>query len=136
MEYISGQHALNLACSLPTSGDWHIDAIQWDHPWTKDTEEGPFGNYGIEVNCHVPQREGREVLCANHIRALLDLLLDGKFALAQGMRNDFICNDSLNDEIFGKVMQLKTSTGWEEISRFMGKEYGILWLDFLKGKRA
>lgn len=131
-KYISGQHALNLSCSLPTSGDWHIGAIQWEHPWMRDSADSIFGDYGIETNRHVPQHEKQDIRCANHIRALLDLLETGNFAMAQGMRNDFICNDTLNDEIFAKVVMLKDSSNWERISAFMGKEYGMLWLNYLK----
>ena len=34
MQYLSGIHALNLQCSLDTSGDWHQSALRWkDLDW-------------------------------------------------------------------------------------------------------
>ena len=34
MKYVTGIHALNIPCNLETSGDWHMSAIQWEHPNT------------------------------------------------------------------------------------------------------
>ena len=67
---------------------------------------------------------------ANHIRALLDLIAAGQFNLAQGMRDDFICNDKYTSEIFKQVMLLKNSSLWQDIDRFMGSEYFSQWLRF------
>ena len=48
------------------------------------------------------------------------------------MREDFICNDKYNKEIFEKVYMLRNSNRWNDISRFMGKEYCLRWIDFLE----
>lgn len=130
MQYITGIHALNLNCSLDTAGDWHRSWLQWDHPKMGDTEEAFFRDYGIENCNHVPGREGTQKV-ANHIRALLDLLVEGNFSTAQGMKNDFIVNDKYTPEIFRKVYELHDFKTWPSISHFMGKEYGIEWLKFL-----
>ena len=92
MRYITGIHALNLPCKLDTCGDWHQSAIQWAHPQTKDADTAFYGSYGIEPGHYIPEHDG-EYAVANTIRALLDLLYDGNFAIAQGMKDDFICND-------------------------------------------
>ena len=34
MEYITGQYALNLSCSLNTTGDWHTSALNWKNVYT------------------------------------------------------------------------------------------------------
>ncbi len=133
MSYISGIHALNLPCSLPTSGDWHRFAIQWERPTNRESSESIFGDYGIENCTAVPGHPGTHKV-ANHIRALLDMISEGQFGYAQGMRKDFICNDSLDEEIFAKVILLKDSALWSEINRFMGREYTMRWLRFLDSK--
>ena len=105
VRYISGVHALNLPCSLDTTGDWHTSAIQWDSPWMLESDGSIFGNYGIETCDCVPEHKGVFYI-ANTLRALLDLLSTGNFGLAQGARDDFICNDAYTQEFFSKVWQL------------------------------
>lgn len=126
MKYITGQHALNLPCELNTCGDWHTSALQWEKPFMKDSQGSTFGDYGIEADKKIPEHEERYYV-ANHIRALLDLLEIGKFSVAQGMRDDFICNDSYDEEIFGKVFVLKDNANWNDIDSFMCKEYNRKW---------
>jgi hypothetical protein len=135
MLYITGQHALNLPCKLLTCGDWHTSAIQWERPFMKDSTDSIFGEYGIERHVRIPDHE-EEYSVANHIRALLDLLEMGKFTVAQGMNHDFICNDSYTPEIFQKVSKLHSCTHWQDIDRFMGKEYAGKWLDYKEGIQA
>ena len=129
MKYISGIHALNLTCALETCGDWHQSAIQWENPRMKESAGSIFGDYGIEKNHRIP---GHDELynVANHIRALLDLMQDGQFSIAQGMRRDFIGNDAYDTEIFEKVMLLREAPNWREIDRFMEKEYLMKWVQF------
>lgn len=129
MLYLSGIHALNIECQLDTCGDWHQSGIQWNNLKLLDSKESIFADYGIEVNKKIP---GHDKLfnVANHIRALLDLLLQGNFSLAQGMRDDFICNEKYTKEIFNKVFLLKNEAHWNEIDKFMSKEYMSEWIDF------
>jgi len=129
MRYITGIHALNLPCSLLTSGDWHQSALQWVSPQFRDSEDSFFGDYGIEQCSVVPENEGTYAV-ANHIRALLDLLEDGNFSTAQGMNKDFICNDNYTDEVFDKVALMRDLPHWGEIDTFMGREYYGKWLDY------
>lgn len=129
MKYLTGQHALNLPCSLLTCGDWHMSALQWERLRFVESEESVFGDYGIELDCFVPTHEERYAV-ANHIRALLDLLVDGKFTIAQGMRDDFICNDDYTNEVFEKVSMLKNQPNWSEIYGFMCREYKMKWVRY------
>jgi len=132
MLYLSGVHALNLPCVLETCGDWHQSALQWGRLELLDSRNSTFGDYGIETDKPIP--EHTELFnTANHIRALLDLIEQGNFAVAQGMRDDFICNAIYTDEIFNKVSLLRDKDNWNEIDRFMGKEYLMQWLAFKKG---
>lgn len=133
MQYISGIHALNLECELDTCGDWHQSAIQWERLKLYESNGSLWGDYGIETDKQIPEHT-EHYNTANHIRALLDLLYEGKFTIAQGMRNDFICTDKYNDEIFEKVYMMRHLSHWEAIDKFMSKEYKCLWLDFKEQK--
>lgn len=134
MQYITGVHALNLPCSLETCGDWHTSAIQWHSPKMAESDGSIWGEYGIEQGKYIPEHN-EAFAVANHIRALLDLLYDGKFSVAQGMNRDFICNDTYTKEIFEQVWLMKGCFYWPEISRFMHKEYGRTWRLWVAGKK-
>ena len=88
MKYITGIHALNLPCQLETCGDWHQSAIQWAYPQMRESAGSLFGDYGIEGNHCIPEHPGETFYVANTIRACMDLLYEGNFALAQGMKDD------------------------------------------------
>ncbi len=127
MKYVTGIYALNLKSPDGTPGDWHYGAIDWSNIQLCETEDSPFGTWGLyetEIPCH------EQMLVANHVRACLDLIAQGFFSSAGGMREYFISDDSFNDLIFEKVWQLRGQDNWEEINDFMGKEYLCDWLDF------
>lgn len=133
MQYLSGIHALNLKCELDTCGDWHQSAIQWERLKLLESDGSLWGDYGIEADKQIPDHT-ELYNTANHIRALLDLLYEGNFTIAQGMRNDFICVDKYNDEVFEKVYMMRRLPHWDAIDKFMCREYKCLWLDFKEGK--
>ena len=128
MEYITGIHALNLSCSLLTCGDWHQSALKWEKLTYRNTEDSIFGEYGIEQCSVVPEHQGTYAV-ANHIRALLDLIEIGNFAVAQGMNEDFICNDDYTEEIFEMVTKMNNLPYWNKIDEFMGRKYHSKWLN-------
>jgi len=133
MRYITGIHALNLECSLDTCGDWHTSALRWvDITWG-DTDDSIFGVWGIEYTKKIPEHTGKYAV-ANHIRALLDLIVDGNFAVAQGMREDFICNEIYTDMVLDKVMELKEHKKWSEIDKFILREYKLDWIKYKEGR--
>jgi len=132
MEYITGIHALNIPCKLDTSGDWHASALKWEKISTAESKDSLFGDYGIEQNKYIPGHKGTYYV-ANHIRALLDLLSQGKFSVAQGMNNDFICNPKYDNEVFSKVEEMKCLPIWNDIDNFMGMEYKLKWLNYKEG---
>ena len=115
MKYISGIHALNLNCDLDTCGDWHQSALKWDHIKLYESENSLWNDYGIESNKSIPEHE-ETYHVANHIRALLDLLYDKNFALAQGMNHNFIGNEKYDIEIFKQVLLMKKTwlLGWNQ----------------------
>ena len=129
MKYITGQFALNLPCSLETCGDWHTSALNWDKMKLEESDISFFGNYGIETNRTLPMFEGIFNV-ANHIRALLDMLYNEQYALAQGMKKDYICVSQYNHEIFKKVYEMRSLKQWNNIRSFMEKEYKLDWINF------
>lgn len=131
MKYITGQHALNLPCLLLTCGDWHTSALQWERLNLLDTDNHILGNYGIELNKKIPEHNETYAV-ANHIRAIIDLLITGKYTIAQGMKEDFICNEDYTQEIFEKVIILKEQPNWNEINNFMSKEYKMKWVNYVR----
>lgn len=133
MKYITGQFALNLPCSLETCGDWHTSAMNWDNLRFSESDDSIFGDYGIETCDCVPEHEG-VFYVADTLRALLDLLIEGRFSVAQGAKDDFICNDSYTKEFFEKVYQLKSLSQWNKIDKFMEKEYELEWLDYRRAR--
>lgn len=129
MKYLSGIFALNLMCKLDTYGDWHTSAIDWKKLRFWESNNSIFGDYGIEKNRITPENDGKFNV-ANHIRALLDLISVGDFSTAQGMRDNFICNDKYTPEIFNKVIMLKKQNNWAAIDKFMGQEYMMQWINY------
>lgn len=133
MKYITGQFALNLPCSLETCGDWHTSALDWGKLRFSESDNSIFGDYGIEKCSYVPEHPG-EYNIANTLRALLDLFAEGNFAVAQGARDDFICNDKYTLEFFSKVALLRSRDNWKEIDKFMEKEYMMEWVRYRGGR--
>lgn len=132
MKYISEIFALNLPCSLETCGDWHTSGINWDNLRFKESDDSVFKDYGIEECDCVPEHPGVYKI-ANTLRALLDLLSEGNFGVAQGAKEDFICNDKYTSEFFNKVILLRNNKNWSDIDRFMGREYKMDWVRFAEG---
>lgn len=131
MKYITGIHGLNIPCSLETCGDWHQSGIQWKKATIWESEGSILDEYGIELGKKIPEHEELYPV-ANHIRSLLDLLIDAKFGYAQGMNEDFICVDKYDEEIFQKVLLLRTLSHWNDIDYFMCYEYRKKWIEFKK----
>lgn len=134
VEYVTGMHALNLECELGTTGDWHLSAYKWEDLTTMDDAGHPLGTWGIADNValRMPPWNGKTMRVANHIRACLDLLVMGHYALAQGMRRDFIDTNRYDTEIFAQALRLSGLPNWVQINQFMGKEYGRDWLAYLR----
>ncbi|MBR3294917.1 MAG: helix-turn-helix transcriptional regulator [Clostridia bacterium] len=133
VKYITEIYALNLECSLDTDGDWHQSALNWEHPYIRRSWESILGDYGIEWNDNIPERNSGYYV-ANHIRACLDLLDAGKFGVAKGMRRDYINNSSYDNEIFTQAFKFRFHPNWREIYTFMHKEYGKRWRIWTNGR--
>ena len=133
MRYITDIHALNLPCSLGTTGDWHHSSIQWQQPRMLDSDTSPFGEWGIEVDrtiiCAGQKLEHRNV--ANHVRACLDMIEQGRLTCARGMRRDFLDDDeSYDTDVFEHIALLRRRPNWPDIDSLMKKEHGMAWVDW------
>ena len=133
MKYVTGIFALNLPCSLDTCGDWHSCSINWNNVDIRESNNSILKDYGIETNQSVKFLDkSKKYNVANHIRALLDMLIIGNYGYAQGMKEDYICNDKYTKEIFNQVLKLKTLDNWTGINKFMTHEYKMKWLNYTK----
>jgi hypothetical protein len=132
MKYITGTYALNLPCELETLGDWHYSAINWNDVPLSDSDNSVYA----ESDIYLQQLQTGEVrFVANHMRAVLDLIEQGYFSAAQGMRDNFIGNERYTPEILNKVFMLQDKKNWPQIDAFMGREYLCDWLNY-KRRRA
>ena len=132
IKYLTGIHALNFTCKLDACGDWHSKSINWNHPDIRESIDSVFKDYGIVEDRKVKFLDcSKKYNVANHIRSLLDMLLIGNYGYAQGMKEDYICNEQYTDEIFNQVLKLKNENNWHEINNFMKKEYKTKWIDYL-----
>lgn len=78
IKYLTGIHALNLSCKLDTCGDWHSKSINRNHPDIRESNDSVLKDYGIEEDRKVKYLDcSKKYNVANHIRALLDMLLIG-----------------------------------------------------------
>lgn len=132
MKYVTGIFALNLPCSLDTCGDWHSCSINWDNVDIRESNNSILKDYGIETNQSIKFLDkSKKYNVANHIRALLDMLIVGNYGYAQGMKEDYICNNDYTKEIFEQVLKLNSLDNWAEINHFMIKEYKMKWLNYM-----
>lgn len=129
MEYITGYAALNAPVAQDTPGDWHMSAVNWSSPLRLDDDESPFGDWGI-LDAKLPQLGLGQVRIASNVRACLDLIEQGYFETAGGMREYFISNERYTPVIFEMLVQLEHRSDWEDIDSFLCREYGMDWIRF------
>lgn len=131
MLYITGIKALNIDNSLDTCGDWHTSALDWSTVELKESRNTVFGDWGIEQDKEIP--EHKELYnVANDLRAILDMMCEGKIRYLKNFRNDFICTDKYNREFFEKVSILRTNVHWEDIDMLMKNEFMFEWINYNK----
>lgn len=111
MQYITGLHALQCPCSLGTPGDTHHTSVDWTYPTLADTSTAFYKDYGVEADKEVARLSGNRNV-ANHIRAALDLLAQGKVNDLSGLKREILANDQLTLELFNKVIELHTENVW------------------------
>lgn len=124
MKYITGYHALNLPCSLGTTGDWHRFCYDWENPRTKDSDKSIFGEYGIETNRDLSfVGLGKNCKVANHIRACLDIIEDGYLGGIKFFTSDFLDDDpKIVDKMLQQCLLFKSTDKWDDVNSFLNKE--------------
>ncbi|MDD7385248.1 MAG: hypothetical protein SPI12_01495 [Actinomycetaceae bacterium] len=129
VKYVSGVWALNLPSPTDTTGDWHASSLPWDQMPFYESDQFPFGMWGIvlESPVRIPEHEGQRLNVATHPRAVVDLIATGDLLQAQGMRDDYIGNGEYTPDIFQHVLMLRDQPHWNEIDAFMLHEYGLAW---------
>lgn len=133
MKYVTGLYALNIPCNLNTCADWHALSLDWNNINIKDSKNSIYKDYGIEKNKTIPFNKEKNNV-ANHIRAILDLMIDGKTDFLKNMRKDFLL-DEYKEEIFKQVYKLRNNKNWSDINKLMENEFLLNWLDFLKEQK-
>lgn len=129
MKYITGIQALNIENSKNTCGDWHWSGMDWSNLTLAESSNSILGDWGIEGPKEVPDN-AELYYVADDMRAVLDLMQEGKTGYLIGFRNDFICTDEYNDEFFSKVLLLKSNKHWDAINRLMEREFKGLWVGY------
>lgn len=128
MKYITGIESLNLSCKLNTCGDWHNTLVNWNNLHFRESNDSIFGNWGIEVGREV---NGKVINVANHLRAILDLMVDGHTNYLKFFYKDFIGTDKYNKDLFDKVIMLKNRENWTEINKLMQHEFMSDWDEYV-----
>lgn len=135
MYYITGYLAFGIPCELPTPGKWNITKSEYlDDALFKsvNSEESPFGDWGIEKNKIVPHREFTLFNVANHVRAYVDMLYAGEFDKLRDLFFECINNAKAREDIFMLVYgKLRKLACYREVNEFMCEEFGNAWLSYV-----
>lgn len=130
MKYVSGLHALSQVCDLDTAGVPNPHELDWEHVCIRETDESIYGTYGITEINFLPNQGYGCFYIANTIRAILDCLVYGDYDAINDFRDEIICNERFNEEVFEKVSCLNNLPSWATIDAIMHREYGNLWLRY------
>ena len=72
MLYITGMIAFGVECKLNTLGKWNLtknDFLDEENMKSRESEDSPFKNWGIEENKLIPYHDVCTYNVANHVRA-------------------------------------------------------------------
>ena len=135
MEYLSGIIAFGIPCRDNSCGIWNYTKEQFtDENLLKpyNSEQYPFGDYGIEENKIIPYHEDEELFnVATHIRAYLDMLVENRFEELKGMFEQAINDGKCRGKIFSLVYdKLRARDDFMPIHMFMAEEFGNAWLSY------
>lgn len=129
MNYISGKHALNIPTEKTFCPDWHTEDYDWNEIDYRESDYSIFGDYGIVRDVLFYKYTGARNV-AGTVRAILDLCESGETRWLRGFRHDFFNDDNERDNLFSKVMLLRSSEHWMEIDELFEKEYRLLWVNY------
>lgn len=140
MLYITGMIAFGVECKLNTLGKWNLtknDFLDEENMKSRESEDSPFKNWGIEENKLIPYHDVCTYNVANHVRAYCDLLWEKKFDLLTGLFYECVGDMRARTDIFTLVNgKLRHLAGFREINEFMMSEFGNSWVAYLEGVEA
>lgn len=140
MRYITGIVALGTFCERDTRGLWNIrrsDYLDEENMRLRESNESPFKDYGIERNKIISYHEFTTYNVADHVRAYVDLLYDGKFDFLKGVFADAINDSRARKDIFMLVYgKLRHLAIFKEINEFMEDEFGSAWISYKQAVQA
>lgn len=136
MRYLSAPLAFCVYCELDTPGEWRGSRELWSdnnfNNCMRDSEDSPFKEYGIEMNRFLQYKPLCTYHVANHVRAYLDMLYEGRFNEMEGMFLQYINNGECRRAIFEQVLyRCKHLASYQDINAFMTKEFGNAWVSFV-----
>ncbi len=128
MKYVSGLHALSQVCDFDTAGVPKPTDLDWKHMCVRESDGSIYGEYGITKADFLPYYGFGIYYVANTVRAILDSLAYEDYKTIENFRDEIICNERLNEEVFEKVSWLNKLPNWKDVDEIMHREYGDLWL--------
>ena len=140
MKYITGWIAFATPCELDTVGKWNLHKNEFLDEYNMtlyESDESPFGDWGIETDKLVDYHEDTTYNVANHIRAYVDMLYQGRFSELKNIYMEVIDCPKALDMIFKLVDdKLRDQKGFQIIDEFLEREYGNLWRSFVDTKKS
>lgn len=135
MIYLSGPLAFGVPCSLNTEIEWRFGRSDWtDENMSKcmrESDNSILGTYGIEENVFIERKPLHTYNVANHIRAYLDMLLEGRYEELRGMFDCYIkvgiYRRDMFEVIIHKMLHLDT---YKDINNFLYEEFGSAWVSW------
>ena len=135
MKYVGGIIALETPCERNSVGTWGVPKryyIDENLFKLKDTEDSPFGEYGIEKDKIIKHREYCLYNVADHVRVYLDMLYECQFDELRGLYHECIKDLRCRSDIFAYTFyKLRNLDVFPKVNKFMCEEFGNAWLSYL-----
>lgn len=134
MQYVTMMAAFGIPCNRSSCGKWNLrreDFTAEDKFITRESEESPLKDYGIEKDKLVPYREYCVYNVADHVRAYCDMLYECKFDEMHGLFHECIADLECRKDIFMLVYgKMRTAAWFSQIDLFMEEEFGNAWVSY------
>lgn len=141
MQYLTGLLAFGIPCDLDTNGMWGFRSSDYSNDehfatFLRDSDNSPFKEVGIVNNVYIDQRPLCTYRVANHVRAYLDMLYEGKFDELKGLYQVAIGRPKYRQDIFMQVYgKLRHLACFDEVSNFLCDEFGTGWVSYVESIR-
>lgn len=132
MKYITGTTAFCIPCDLNSPCKWNATKKDFENITLAESDDSVLKDYGIETDKIIPYHPDEELYnVANHVRAYLDLLLNGDYETLASIE----CSPDVRFEMFKQVRRLLArndipTVAYIGIDNFMQETYGSLWRSF------